>query len=522
MKKVKYLIFVLVLIISPVLVKAQTISIETSDELIASIGSEIILNDDIDISEIGIVITSDTTIDLNGHTITVINEYNHNIRVAEGATLIVKDSSSDESGKISTLGNMQGNGRGVIDVNGTFILESGTIEALEDYLNLGYLTNAIVVSKENKEATQGDGVVATAIINGGIIEATGCAITNHNTFGGNSEIIINDGIIKSYIQSLYTAGTVYSHDIYITGGTFLTDDYAVITKSSDMAYDEGVVPKVIVTGGEFYTSSNIIVFSIYDITEPTNEELEKYFNVSIKNASFITDQTNLEMFYEANWYTTLIGDMYVMSNVVFTTDETITSNENLIYVSNAELVNEILFNSIYLSDKLSTLINSGINISASINFEILTKDEIEDDVVNSLNEEIDDTDEVIQYFDISALLTVDGTINYIDELNEKITFMVNIDEDYLNATDSLYILRYHDGEVTKLDLSVADDSSVYFESDKFSVYALVLENEEDDSSLLEDLFDNPMTSDTVIIAVVLGTITLIGIFLIYKRITRSK
>lgn len=247
-------------------------SLYDDSEYIACLISEsdsIVLEEDVDLTETGLQVSSDLTIDLNGFTIEVQNGDSHNIDVNNGATLTLNDSSEDESGLIYSETTLSNGGRGAVDVDAaTFVMNAGTITVTDT----DYSSNAVLVFYGTEENP------STVIINGGEINATGSSISNHNTMGGNTYIEINGGTLNSGIYSTYTA-TPANHDLTINGGV-VSD---VTFKSSYVAFDAGITPELIVTGGEI-GSLNI---SMYDDTY----KVSKIFSLDITGGVFGNDVT---------------------------------------------------------------------------------------------------------------------------------------------------------------------------------------------------------------------------------------
>ena len=94
--------------------------------------------------------------------------------------------------------------------------------------------------------------------------------------------------------------------------------------------------------------------------------------------------------------------------------------------------------------------------------------------------------QTVEAFDITLVMTVDGEkVGTINETSSELTFKVTIPENLKKDGRKFYVLRYHDGEVTKLNVN--DDGT--FTTDKFSTYMLVYEDVKqsaDDTSKKED------------------------------------
>lgn len=523
--KNKILIMAIMLFMFPSLVSAEVFTeVSTVEEITSNIndGKSVKLVDDIDLSSVGLVIPSgvNVTIDLNGYEISVISEYGQNIRVSEGATLTVMDSSGD--GKIFSYGPMQNNGRGVIDVNGTFILESGTIEALLDEQNTGANVNAIVVSKENSTSVYDESVTAKVIINGGVINSTSSAITNHNSFGGNTKIIINGGEINSVyygVYSNYTAGAIPAeHDVEITGGTFNTGLASIYIASSDFAYSDSthnknVVPDLSITGGTFNTSSSVsaISFNLYNTSTVTSDDVLKYFDVSISGAKFSNDASEYKLYLSSGWYLSsdLVNDYYVVSQISL--DESLyvepTNVESpTVFIKNFDSVNKVIFASISADSEIANLLLEA-NTDPIVEILISEESSVSDSVTSEMEKLIGDG-KILTYFNISVLLTIEDVEKNLENLTEKIELSIKLPDDFINYDDKItreyYVIREHDGVVEKLSTTLSGDT-LSFSTDKFSTYALAYEDTV-----------NPDTSDNILMYVAIAGLSLAAVLVILK------
>lgn len=528
MKKTKYiLLLMLYTFLIPTLVSATEYNeVSTKEDLInyVSLGENIKLTNDIDISEDGLIIPSESSviIDLNGYTITVISEYNQNIRVSENATLTVMDSSSDKSGSIDSYGPLQGNGRGTIDVNGTFILNSGTINAMQDSQNIGYSINAIVVSKENSAAIYDEDYTAKVIINGGEVNAISTAITNHNSFGGNSQIIITGGIINSNqyaIYSVYTSGAIPAeHDITITGGVLSATYNTIYIQSSEFAYsdsthNQNIVPDLYISDATLISGSGYssVKFGLYNYDTVTTEDVLKYFDVTIENVKFTEYPEDLKPYFTSGWYILeeLSDNYYEMQKVSLSTSGTTPENVDTptVYIKNYDTVNQIIYNSISLDSEIVNLL-SEMTTSISVTLESTTLDSVSQSLETAMQSLIVNG-EILSYFNINILITIDDTEKYLESLNEEITLTIAIPEEYINTdsgiTRTYYVLREHNGIVEKLDVTVNEEDTISFETDKFSVYALAYEDVE-----------NPETNDNIILFVSIALISLVAVAVVLK------
>lgn len=276
----------------------------------ASSGATIRLTDNVDITETGITIDKEITLDLDGKKITVANGSGSNILIERTGELTLIGDGVIESNEVILSGDVYG-GRGAIDVYGDLIVDSATILANVSH-ETGYNANGIMVG------WSGDENVATVTVNGGLVQANGSAITNHNSMYGDTKIIVNNGTVASNyanaIYSTFTATEAKNHDIEISGGLIYTEATLAAIKllSSNYASDAGVTPELVITGGTIGTAdfSSGIELSSYEIEyspddAQSDEELHELFKLAITGGEFYTapDDSLIGSDYE------IIGDV---------------------------------------------------------------------------------------------------------------------------------------------------------------------------------------------------------------------
>ena len=537
MGNLKKIFFVFALLLTPFFVNAEELTeVSTLESFIGAVNenSSIKLLDDIDISEEGVIINNNVTIDLNGYKIMVINEYNNNIRVAEGAELTIKDTSTKADGKLVSKGTKQNNGRGAIDVNGTFILESGTIEALvNDKPELANFQNGIVVSKETKQISQGEGVVATAIIKGGKIEATTTAIANHNTFAGDTKIIVEGGTLISNddtIYSVYTSSDVPGkHDVVIKGGTFISKNKSnVMILSSEYALDKKVIPELTITGGNFETSNNKlnIDFAIFavggDVILDNPADIKTYFNLDLEAAKFNNNPTNLSSFVKSGYEFIEKDSVFSIEMKKPVMDEVIIPEKiekPIIIVKDIEKTTDILLNSIKNNKDLLKLFLLEPTAKTEVVVTNIDKDKVDSDIKKDM-ESILTNGVITNFLNIDTLIKFTAGDKKVTNLAEAIELTVAIPTDIKNTnkdvTRKYYVLRNHNGTVEKLDATLNADGTITFKTDRFSTYAIAYE---DTTTAVKPAIKNPQTGDNVIIYFIIGLLSLggIGYVLVTKK-----
>lgn len=129
---------------------------------------------------------------------------------------------------------------------------------------------------------------------------------------------------------------------------------------------------------------------------------------------------------------------------------------------------------------------------------------------------------LLSFFDITLAVKNNITgeaLGNLTELNKKITFNMALPETITKVeegyTRKYYVVRYHDGKSEVIPATV-NGNIITFESDKFSTYALAYEDTKNSS------IENPPTSDTVIMDLVVGTASVIGLLLVGKNLIKRK
>ena len=127
-----------------------------------------------------------------------------------------------------------------------------------------------------------------------------------------------------------------------------------------------------------------------------------------------------------------------------------------------------------------------------------------------INEKISTNETLALYLDISLFKQVEGEEpNKIEETKGNIKVSFKMPESLKNNNPSVirkyYVLRLHNGVVDKLETKLNGDT-LSFETNKFSTYALTYED-----------VNNPKTGDNIIIYLILGLLSIIGILYLIKK-----
>lgn len=137
-----------------------------------------------------------------------------------------------------------------------------------------------------------------------------------------------------------------------------------------------------------------------------------------------------------------------------------------------------------LKEKYDAAVSSGKKVEFTLT---ITTKKVNSNEVVSIDKVVTEKGyQTVEAFDITLVMTVDGEkVGAINETSSELTFKVTFPENLKKDGRKFYVLRYHDGKVTKLDVS--DDGT--FTTDKFSTYMLVYEDVKqstDDTSKKED------------------------------------
>lgn len=154
-------------------------------------------------------------------------------------------------------------------------------------------------------------------------------------------------------------------------------------------------------------------------------------------------------------------------------------------------------------------LEAGKQIKTEVVAAPIEEKDIDEEVVKEIKAELGESGKVAQFLDLSVLIksvAVDGSekeLGTLNVLSEKIKFTIMVPEDLVKEGREFYIIRVHDGEADKLDLTKNSDGTYSFETDRFSSYALAYD--EVDTSATQDSTDTqdataPKTGDNTNVA----------------------
>ena len=440
--------------------------------------------------------------------------------------VINKDMILDLNGKTLTLGSYS------IDIeNGTLTVKNGKVVADVDAFRVLSKGSAILNIEEDAEVIAGDCAVIIkfpgAVLNtAGKLTSTGggYAAIQGNGSAGNGGIKVNiiGGTITSKAEAVYFPNTT---ELNISGGT-ITGTTAVYHKSGKLNISGGKltgtgekaeyvhnnngcnatgdaliieacdylggVPEVSITGGTFISNNNKAI-GYYKQSEEYKLANEKF----IEGGFFTSDVSeyvvtkcviNPSFEYDFDTYEVKLNTPYV-TNGALTEDGTEKIEMGVVSELQGEL-EDIFEKEINKNETLKEALEAGKSVRIDVQFERLEEKDINEEELKSIKETTKEG-KFVKFYDITLAMIADGTqIDTISEISNKLTFKVLIPEELIKDGRTFFMYRYHEGEnggeIEKLTGEIDEENYFTFETDKFSTYALVYEDQMDEPKAGEE------------------------------------
>lgn len=178
-------------------------------------------------------------------------------------------------------------------------------------------------------------------------------------------------------------------------------------------------------------------------------------------------------------------------------------------------------------DTLSTIFTeeelaSGEDLQVVLTADEVDIDDLDDDEYTALEEalaELADNAIIGFVLDLTLDKWIGDSSTNITELDDVITITIDIPEEYQAEGRVFSILRYHDGEVEVLEDLDDDDTTITFETDRFSTYAVAYVDEVAED---EDV-DGVKTGDTATaLPIAMGVIAMAGMVVLFKKRSLAK
>lgn len=361
-------------------------------------------------------------------------------------------------------------------------IKNGKFESKNDAdyaLFLGDIDETSNITLENIEVSTGINIFNTLNVTLKNVTATGQKyyaiwLDEHATATIESGNFSTKGIaVVGITQAKDEEGNIFKSELIIKGGTFKAEK----EKLSLSETDENYLPPII-KGGTYD----------FDVTEFVVEGYE----CTKQNDKFVVDIKEYDR------------------DIVF--DENI---DNLPLKVNMDELNKILLDTINNTTEIN-IDKKDIKVALEIN-DTKPTEETTKKMLDKIKKGT-----IASYFDVSINVIDKNTnkvIGNITELNNKISLIILI-PDNLKASEEYfrkyYVLREHNGIIDIIEPTLSEDkTTLMFETDKFSTYALVYE----DINNIE--IENPNTKDNlkenIILMSISSSIALIGILYLVKK-----
>ncbi len=346
------------------------------------------------------------------------------------------------------------------------------------------LKNVTVIATDSYKEAEGYG-------NG--INSTGAAIQieSNNGYAGAIDITIDKGNYTS------NHGYAIQHYLNIDKKTKIVSDNKLNNlvingaKVSSLEKDKAIIAvdgdKILVTGGTFSSSVAKYITSEYVETKVENE-----YVVAKKELKVDTP----------------------------TIDTTKPVEEVTVGVKEDDTLKDTLVKAI----KDSKIDVTDINAIVMVTIDNQKEEQVPEEASKSINELAKEKEniKVVSFFDITLNVknNVTGeTLGTLSTLDNKIKFNMALPEELTKVaegyTRKYYIVRYHDGKSEIIPATV-NGNMLSFESDKFSTYALAYEDVKNENVV------NPPTGDRIIIDLVIGIVSVVGLSLVVNSIAKRK
>ncbi len=387
--------------------------------------------------------------------------------------------------------------------------------------------------------------ISGGTFNGGVSLRMGKVNISGGTFNAISSDI--DDVKEYYDYSgnawlqdaLYVFGGTYTTDIEgetnildlnITGGTFINTN----NQGSAIAiYDLGKVAQEMKVNISDNTKliTNATSRNAFDVLTLTDEGVtnikEGYNNPEYigKVKTTITGGTyssSVAKYLDEDYVETLVNNTYVVGSKKLsveapTIDETKKVTEVIIGVKSADDYIEDLAKAI----KDGKIEIDGISPMVIVTINKMEKNQLSIDISESISKIAQDKKlNLTNYFDITLNVENSATneiVGTLSSLSKEMVFNIAIPDELLNTNKDYkrvyYIIRYHDNKAEIIE-TILNGNVLAFASDRFSTYALAYE----DKKIVTE--ENPKTADDVVIDIIVGGISVLGLCLSMKSLKK--
>lgn len=507
-----------------------------------------------DNSDKQIVVTEDTTIDLNGKKLEVAGT--HAIVVMKGATLTIKGDGSviadraaifNKGGVVNILGGSYlSNTWYTIKNLGVMTIKDGTIGGVKQKNDSSLVANGYYGNLKNDEEakpTKDPGILLT-IDGGKFIGYNSIAVLNgFNTEDDPGTLTIKGGTFNAK----YIARADNDGYLTITGGDFTNVTEGVINpKTMCGNYDkkakvgDKMCPYTSTISGGKYASNNNDLFKHlkegYDVLpvddkyivdkKPTlelkkdvyyvekgktikldytaNETAKKYLTIKSENTKIATIKDGVITGVSAGKTSIVLNYAGMGDNVEVIVYEVKADESTKNETSNVTNIVKDLLDSKDVKgidkdtkEKIVEAVKSGKTIETELSTKEIKSSDLSSETKKEINKTIKKDEKIAAIFDINVLLKAsNNNIGKLTELENAVLIGLdvpnNIPELKTGYTRKYYVIRIHNGKAERLDTTY-ENGKVTFKTDKFSDYILTYEDVESKTGSNKELDDTPKT-----------------------------
>lgn len=183
-----------------------------------------------------------------------------------------------------------------------------------------------------------------------------------------------------------------------------------------------------------------------------------------------------------------------------------------------DILNSSLKENVQLNQKIDEATKNGETVKVEIKMEALEKRNVKEEEKQKILQTIKANQIIHQYFDISVLVSSDQIeLGKITQLSEKMKFSIEISENLIQKGRKFYIIKLHGDEAERIE-TVLNGTKLEFETDQFSTFALVYEDEVDEKVEVPiEKDDTPKTGGIYIPSYVCFVATAIVVILVRKN-----
>ena len=438
---------------------------------------------DKDLKEQVVVTGKEVTLNLNGHNIVV--GANGAVMAKGGVKLTITGNGTIEST----------NSNGIVVGNGsTIIMESGNIKSVE--------AGALVTGK------------ATFTMNGGVITTSdNCGIMGN---GQNNDgyrdytINFNGGTINGNIKSNgYVSCGIYHPNrgtVNVTGGVINSSNGAgIVQRAGTLNVTGGTINAKGTTQGKVGDSRVVVTSSAIVVDKEANYPEVATLDTKVSSNAILNGDAEVIKVLGSDEKIELTGGIY-------------SSEPESGQIPDGYSAYQVIAGD--NEDKYVVVKEEDLETVTVSDFE--EKDNLSSDDVALIEKTIKDNYDLASFYNAGVVVVTPA--GDIVDIIEETTEAVEVKFELPNTLPKLengyvrkyYVIRVHNGKVTVIDnVTVNNDGTVSFKSDKFSTYALAYKDVKEETKVVSNTVKSPNTGDGIMKYIIFTFISAIGLVITY-------